>query len=380
MRWLGARAGAALRRRASAEAWRPMLRQQLAGLDTVAERLEGAAALFGAMGHGGLALPEALPGPSEVHALQVEHLHYGRGWVVDAPEAPARAPLDALAAGFIGAALEIAHGLEPGALDVEETACVAQGAPACAFALRRRAEPSPVQEPPASRLGPARQVGGLEEDHVEALADRFQAMLEGVSGDARGLVEAFGLLVTLTPTHFYNELSFEMLARLRQENPRLVKVSERMLYEAGRMCGFNTFGGVLRSPEWDAISGRAGPPEPRQVLLESCAIGRAFGFGRGSLVEYVPGQVCVFRAPMTYEGMYTRAHEAGRDRGACFLFAGAAEAMARLAEDVDWAQAPSFGPQRYEQLVRADEARWSAEQTRCTTLGDDLVEVVVRRR
>lgn len=378
---LGAAIGDQLRREASADAWRPVLEALFSGqaLHGSYEKLSAAFELFASTGQGKLVLEDA---SLQNAAISSEALHYGTAWRMIHGTQAALHVTDGLAAGFISAAFELAYELAPGSIEVTQTACIAMGDARDQFELIQHEQPRELN-PTISRARmeahTGQMVDSLEEETVSEITRAFCGMLAQITPDDRGLVEGFGILVTLTPTAYYNTLCLKVMEYLEAEHPTLLQVSEQMLYEAGRLCGFNTFGGVLKSPEWEAIIGRERTADPEETLLHTCAIARSFGFGKWSVHEYFDEDLLVLRAPATYEDPFVCELRGESKRPVCYLFTGAGESMARLAEDVDWSNAPMFGLDYYDETVKRSDTSWRAKQTQCRARGDAFAEVTVER-
>ena len=379
---LGATLGTHLREEASADAWRPIIEaflNTLEGGEDASEKLAASFSLFASVGHGKLIVEDASLENGSVYG---ETLHYSTAWQVIHDGTPAPFPVDGMAAGFISAAFELVYELEPGSIEVKQTSCVSMGDARSQFEISRRDAPralhASLTRAQVERYAEAA-VDSLEEDEIDRLSQTFSEMLAQITSDARGLVEGFGILVTLTPTSYYNILCTRTIEHLKAEHPTLLKVSEQMFYEAGRLCGFNTFGGVIKSPEWEALIGRERSDEPLETLLHTCAIARSFGFGKWSVQEYYPEDLLILRSPATYEEPYVLEFGDRQPRPACYLFTGASEAMVRLAENVDWAAHPSFGLAYYDATVKQPAVPWTASQTQCRARGDDYAEVTVEQ-
>jgi hypothetical protein len=144
-----------------------------------------------------------------------------------------------------------------------------------------------------------------------------------------------------------------------------------LLREAGRLCGFNTFGGIIGSPEWEALTGST-ERDMLTVALHACTIARGLDFGRWSVSDYEEGTLIAFQAPSTYEGPYYKIRHGTADDPTCYLFEGACEAAAQLGHAVDWSEQPDFTPAFYEDVFAActeDEHRIIiVERTRRTQL------------
>jgi len=75
----------------------------------------------------------------------------------------------------------------------------------------------------------------------------------GFSGNEEGLIPAFGLYLTKHPADYYNRISYGLLGAFARENPELEEDAIALLTEAGHVCAFHTFGGIMSSVEWDAV-------------------------------------------------------------------------------------------------------------------------------
>ena len=90
------------------------------------------------------------------------------------------------------------------------------------------------------------------------MAVDVRAITEAVAGldfkgNEEGLVPAFGLYLTSHCADYYNRVSYGLLGAFRRELPELEEDAIALLTEAGHVCAFNTFGGIMMSVEWDAV-------------------------------------------------------------------------------------------------------------------------------
>jgi hypothetical protein len=350
------------------------------GIESAEERLQMASALFSNFGHGQIDLSEL---GADGGTARGDHLHYGYTWMEKFGDVQDRYhPADAVAAGFAAAALASAYDLVPTSVRARETRCIVLGHSQCEFELT-------IQEAEASELRPKvdfesisevvpSSFQGIQEETVAQLTRGLKEFLSNVAGDERGLIQAFGVFVTTTPSSLYNRMSYDMLATLRREHPSFVTVSASLLREAGRLCGFNTFGGIIGSPEWEALTGTT-DRDMLTVALHSCTIARGLGFGHWSVSDYEEGKMIAFQAPSTYESPYFKLRHGQSDNPMCYLFEGACEAAAQLGHAVDWSEQPAFTPAFYEDVFAPSNNPWRAEQTRCVCKGDGRCEVVVTR-
>lgn len=376
---LGAEAGTRLRTVAARDASHHLLSALVKQLDLVtpAERLEMAAILFAAMGHGKLELLTGANGGTG----RGSWLHYGFAWHEKyGATVRRRFPADAMAAGFTAAATEVAYGLPRESMDCTEHQCLAMRAPHCEFSLKPG-----VSEPPQTDVGVEQaratlqaSFDGLHEERIATIAKGLRDFAGGVAGDERGLVEAFGVFVTLHLASYYNRVSYDAWNHVRERAPSSLPVFEALLRESGHVCVFNTFGGILLSPEWE---GMVGPltGDATEIVTGCAAIGRALGFGHWALQELDPGKRLVLRTPSTYESTYWQVREARATQGMCFFLQGAALAIMQLAERVPWTSQPHLTQDFYNDLFRKG-VPWEVRETSCISRGDSACEVIVERR
>lgn len=374
---LGPKLGRAIKMRAAREFTHRLLTSvcRLVGAETPPERLQLAAELFRFMGHGRLELDANAAGGS----ARGSHLHYGYAWLEKYGHAVRRRdPADAFGSGFAAAAIEVAFGLRNGTMDAEETGCIALRAPDCQILLTPTAEIEETRVPIGeheSQTASGDAPYGLFEELIQPIAAGLRDFTAGVQGDDRGLVQAFGVFVTMHLAGYYNRISFDAVELVQRQAKQSVGVLEDLLRESGHVCVFNTFGGILLSPEWEGLVG-ALTDDPGQIVAFCMAIGRALGFGRWTVAEFEPNRRFVLRTPSSYESVYYRTRLGIAPRPVEYLLQGAALATAQLAHRVHWTARPSLTPEYYQQLFKGG-VPWRAEQTHAIVCGDPYSEVVV---
>jgi hypothetical protein len=262
----------------------------------------------------------------------------------------------------------------------EERSCVAMRASGCDIDLTPSAalenEGGPVGEAESKAyVGPPED--GMCEELIQPIAAGLKEFTSGVAGDERGLVQAFGVFVTMHLAGYYNRISYDAVAAIEQTAPQSVGVLEDLLRESGHVCVFNTFGGILVSPEWEGLVGPL-PNDPLKIVAFCMAIGRALGMGRWVIAEFEPEKRLVLRTSSSYESVYYRARHGIAKTPVEYLFQGAALATAQLAHRVNWTGKPQFTPEYYKQLFKGG-VPWRAVQTRAIVCGDPISEVVVTK-
>lgn len=378
---LGDEAGAALRFRASREANGELLRAvaRAQGAASRTERLALAHELLAAIGHGRLSLDAQANGGTAAG----DHLHYGFTWREKYGRLVRRKhPADAFAAGWAAAAAELGFELPPQSVEAVEERCIATRAPRCEFRLTPGEAPRELPVPvraAESTLNVRPSFGGRDEDTIQTICAGLREFTAGVAGDERGLVQAFGVFVTATTTGYYNRICYDAVDLLEKNAPQSVGALEALLRESGHVCAFNTFGGILLSPEWEGL---VGPPsgDPYEIVVWCVGIARALGFGHWAIAEFEPGKHLVIRTPCTYESVYYLARHGTSTRPNEYLLQGAVLAIAQLAHRVDWKAKPRLTQELYDSLFHRGELPWAVEQTDCTALGHSRSEVATWKR
>ena len=349
---------------------------RLNNADTAMEKLELASQYFAAMGHGKL----AISGNKEQGIARGEYLHYGFSWSQKYAQRINRLDTaDAFATGFAAAALEVAYDLEAGSLTANETQCIARKARDCQFEIypgvgANKEYKSVSMEEAESSASTA--ISGLYEETISDITQGLTEFTAGVGGDERGLVEAFGVFVTMHLSGYYNGISYEALKKC-QDNPALLDALGELLRESGHVCVFNTFGGMLLSPEWEGLVGKP-RANPEELIAYLTAIGRALGFGKWCVKEFVANERFVLETSSTYENAYCHKYCKETVQASEYFVQGAALAFMVLIHKLDWNNSIELTPELYDSLFKGG-LGWQVEQTRALSTGDNLTEVTVTR-
>ena len=344
------------------------------GASTPAERLELAASMLPAMGHGRLSLGVEESGGS----ARGEYLHYSYTWREKYGGRVSRdEPIDAFAAGYAAAATEVAFNLTPGSVRSVENQCYVQKRPYCEFALDR-VDAGPVDDPANKESfakGIAEPATGLDEERIATIGAGLADFVATVGGDERGLVQAFAVYVTLHLSSYYDQTAYETLHHVEKNMAASLPAAEALFGESGHVCVFNTFGNILLSPEWEGMVGPLSG-DVEDTVAYCCAIARGLGFGHWYIHELTPGERLVLRASSNYEAPFYLARYGRSSRPRSYVFANAARAIMQLAHRVDWKARPQLTEELYQSLFR-EGLSWNLEQTNCLTMGDEYCEAVV---
>lgn len=198
----------------------------------------------------------------------------------------------------------------------------------------------------------------------------------GIAGNDEGLIPAFGLYLTRHMADYYNRISYATARRLERSG-EVSDDARLLLVEAGHVCAFNTFGGIMKSAEWDAVV-KPMIASREDWILGMVAVVNAFGWGRWSVSELAPGERLAIRIEDGYEARGYLRDYGMSDRPRCYLATGGVAGLMNLLYVGDITARPELTEERYFELFRTSE-RFSAEEVRCLSMGHGHCEIVARR-
>ena len=140
------------------------------------------------------------------------------------------------------------------------------------------------------------------------------------------------------------------------------------LIEAGHVCAFNTFGGVMISQEWDAV---VGPMlESREDWVHGIVgVINAFGWGVWRVETLEPNQRLRIGIDNSYESAgYLDAYGESRVGATCLLATGGVAGIMNLLYHGDIVSRPALTTEYYDELFHADDG-FSARELECRALG-----------
>lgn len=222
-------------------------------------------------------------------ATETPNGHYGMGWKVK--WGLSETPVDFFTTGWLAGALAAIYDAPLGSYSATQTSCVSQAEGGVSrFELAKGEANYTVFSGEGAGVG----LGQLSESHevreIPASSVDYEGILSAVAGldlagDAQGIANAFGVYLTRHFANYYNRVSFE-LARTLQEayGDAGRQVAEPLLIEAGHVCAFNTFGGIMSSTEWDALI-RPTLKTPEDWVHGMMAVVNAFGWGRWQVTK-----------------------------------------------------------------------------------------------
>lgn len=341
------------------------------GADDVTARKALASEVYRTMGFGTFDLA---PLSESGAKLSTPNSHYAMAWRAKFGEASE--PVCHFARGWLAGATAAIYGRDAGSYRVTHGTCRASASvDTCVFEV----QPGEPNYDVFSPVG----VGGLTE-HVPVGIPETPVDYEGIFsaltgmaivGDADGNIPAFGVYLTRHFANYYNRISFEFLRRAVDKlGPSAREVAEPLLIEAGHVCAFNTFGGIMTSPEWDGLI------KPSLKTREDwvhgiVAAANALGWGRWQVSE-VSEDRAKFVLHDDYESVGYEAMYGAVDHSVSYLAQGGVMGIMDLVYLGDIASRPALTPAFYERLFKSpDSYRGSALGHRCVD-GTTSFEVV----
>jgi hypothetical protein len=297
--------------------------------------------------------------------------HYSIGWMDKFGRS--QAPVAFFSTGFLAGALAVIYGLPLADVQARQTACRSTGADADVFVLGRGPanfrifgrRQSPVLNPMGDDAEPGTAVD-------RAAITRAVAEMP-LPVNAEGLIPLFGLYITRLHADYYNRISFafeqEMTAVAGRQG---IETAANLLIEAGHVCGFFTFGGIMTSPEWDAM---VGPMlKTREDWVHAAfAWFNAIGGGTVKVLGASATELSV-RIYNDYESVGYRRMYGTADHGITYVLTGAFAGIMNLIYLGDIHTRPDLTPEFYDRLFKRGRA-FQGRMTACQAMGDRYTEI-----
>lgn len=253
--------------------------------------------------------------------------------------------------------------------EVEERQCMGMGADSCQFRVReaRGDEALELKFPESRReeFQPAPKEPVDIETNVDEDAIISGVSSMGIAGGEDGYIPAFGVYLALLPVDFYNWACYGFEKELEKLGFGLEESARELLVFAGEVCGLNTLGGVMASPQWDAMIRPMIKREEDKVFALT-AVTNCIGCGNWQVYEFDPGERLVMRAYTPYEALGYRSMYGLAETGKCYSLQGMGSAIMELVY--------SRGD--------ADEriGTFPSEEVQCIAKGDPFCEFVITRK
>ena len=305
--------------------------------------------------------------------VQLASSHYAMGW--RSKYGRSDRPVCFFAAGFVEAAARHLFGAP---FTAEETRCVARGDPRCEI----------VVSPGGGALGKSPGLGqlahfGPRPESATRTSVNEAAIIQAcaglpLSGDAEGLIHAFGVSLSRHYANYYNLVSFRFDQLMQQVGgDGAAEAARLLLAEAGRICAFHTFGGIMESAERDARIKPQGRTR-EDWIYGMLSVINALGWGRWSVASLEPGA----RLEVVVDGSYeSNGYLASYGRSTvprCYLASGGAAGLMNLLYNADITARPDLTAEFYEETFRKP-GFFVTREVECRTRGHERCRIVADR-
>jgi hypothetical protein len=303
--------------------------------------------------------------------VRTRSTHYSIGW--KEKFGISRAPVAFFSTGFLVGALAAIYGAAPSDVQARQTACRSTGADEDVFVLGRGPANFTIFPPRQSLV-----LVPMGNDAEPASPVDRPAITRAVAemplpANAEGLIPLFGLYITRLYTDYYNRISFaferEMTAIAGRQG---VEAAANLFIEAGHVCGFFTFGGIMTSPEWDAMM--LPMLKTREDWLHGVvAWWNAVGVGAVKVLDVSPTQATV-RLYNDYESVGYRRMYGTADHGVSYVMTGGLAGIMNLIYLGNIQTKPDLTPEFYDHLFKGGRA-FQGRMTACQAMGDPYTEI-----
>ncbi len=272
-------------------------------------------------------------------------------------------------------------------LETEETMCKQARAPVDWYKTGENLHPIADYLKRQADLRPAPPRFGFPECQAFDTTVDEAAIIQAVSGlplfgksglEDTGLIDAFGVVLTNHFADYYNYISYESYYGMLKAGMPLAQTQD-VFVQGGHICAFNTFGGIMSSPEWDAVV-RPMCRNDEDWIHGMIAIANALGWGVWRVEKIVPGRELIIRVYNSYEGVgYRRMYPLADDPQLSFLVMGGVQGLAHLFWKIDIKERPTLNQDFYATVFNSPENRFSVKQTHAIAAGHEYDRVVAWR-
>ncbi len=302
--------------------------------------------------------------------------HYSMGWT--AKWGNSDEPICFFTTGWIAGALSAIYGKPFGTYTVKQTKEIAMGDEECVFVVT-------IGQVPYKKYQDVG-VGLLSEHKPHDIGPNnvpYEGIFEAVSGmpligDDTGTIGAFGVYLTRHYSNYYNWISFQFLnSVVEQFGDAGLEVARPLLIEAGLVCAFNTFGGIMESPEWNALIKPA--LESKEDWVHGMvAVANALGWGRWQVTDVTEDEAH-FVIHDDYESSGYRAMYGLSKYPVSFLAHGGVVGLMNLVYVSDIASTPTLDEDFYTKTFK-DQEVYVAEELTSIAMGDDVTSFRVYKK
>lgn len=314
-------------------------------------------------------------------AVETANEHYSHGWKIKFGNRKKDEPgVSFFTRGYLAGALEAIYGLEFGTVQTAQTKCLTKGDDICRFEISKREEKAELSLSPGE--GKYQTFSRLpEHENINYTGIREALIGMPIQGSEKnGLIDAFGVFLTRHYANYYNLIGLRTMLTMEHEFGEAgVSIVKELLTEAGHVCAFNTMGGIMLSPEWNALI------KPMIKTRDDWAHGiiactNALGWGLWEIDEIDPEGESKFKVIGGYESnAYVKAlgNNKSKYTMSCLVTGGVAGIM-NLIYHGDITQAPSLDDKYYNKIFKT-KGRFASKQVEDRAMGSEIDSFIVAR-
>lgn len=285
-------------------------------------------------------------------------------------------PIDYYTSGFLAAAYAVIYGRELAEVQVEQTECIACGAPANIHVVKPGTSNFaiyPPKQPVAFKNVPKLP---LNWEHEAALTNTFLGAHATLIGNEEGYIPAFGVYVVRNQSDYVNRLQFEFgRAMIEVAGDYGITLAGELLMEAGHACGFFTYGGIMTSNEWNTYV------KPYLKTREDWVKGLAamintMGWGYHTAAE-LSEERAVFRNYNDFEDLSYLRMYGKSDYPIHWANSGGFTGLMQLIYKTNLVTDGSLGTEEGFRQMRRSKLGYKTHMSKSIACGDDYLEVII---
>lgn len=274
--------------------------------------------------------------------------------------------------GFLIGALEAIYDQPMGELDGEQMSCITKGDQQCTFVVYKTIETRNSTKSPGE--GKYQEFENLPKPiGTDVTYDGIREALGGMplEGDETGMINAFGVYLTRHYANYYCLVSHKLIeALVAKLGDGGLAIGEELLVEAGHVCAFNTFGGIMLSDEWNAlIKPMLKDRDDWTHGILACI--NALGWGRWEGTKINAGGEFEFEIVSSYESNSFLSLNTTKSNQYNFLARGGTAGICNLLYQGDITKAPELNNSFYTKIFKS-KGRFSSKPKDGRTEGSEV--------
>lgn len=336
----------------------------------ITERKQIAEDFFMFCGYGKFSLDEVSSNGGKVMS---EADHYSYGWKSKFGLRSENEPMVSFfTQGFLAGATEAIFNLPLGSMDCKQLSCYTKNDSFVSFELSKATNAKNLSHSPKKGKTQNYTLTNPSSTSVNYIGIREALTNMPIEGthSSKGMIDAFGVLLTRMYSNYYCQISYRMLKKLEETmGTDGLMLADQLLTEAGHVCAFNTFGGIMESAEWNGLI------KPMCQTREDwvhgiVAVVNAFGWGFWEVLELEPAKKLVLKVTNGYESNSYLQTFGKSPIPVSFLAKGGTKGIMNLIYNGDIITEPSLTDSYYAEICNSPKA-FSVIQTKCRAMGDD---------